>query len=148
MWDGWTLKIKTAGGKEASCGDITGRNIPRIAGRKVTLAWSRVRQVARWLGQGSHRGEWRSQREPSWVWVSRVGGSVILGHVQDFYLPLWEPGASGVFRQVLWSDLCSKYSSHCSVESRCLGQGKKRDPQPGAAVLLSVITAQQGEGQP
>lgn len=38
--------------------------------------------------------------------------------------------------------------SRCCVESRCLGQGKKRDPQPGAAVLLSAITARQGGGQP
>lgn len=71
-----------------------------------------------------------------------------LGHVQDFGLTLREQGASGVFRRCCDLIYALKYGSRCCVESRCLGQGKKRDPQPGAAMLLSVIAVRLGWAQP
>lgn len=132
------------GRQEVSCEDITGGNIPG-GGREVTLAW--CRRVARWVELGSHRES--EGAVAGWVRVNREGGLARPGHVQDFDLPLWGWGASGVFREV--RDLV--YAQNTAPPllcwgSRCLKARGRRRPTAGTAVLNQRLRPGRVGGSP
>ena len=145
MWDGWTSKIKT---RRRQGSEPWGHHREEYSRRRWESDPDLTQgQAGGRVATGESEGLQGDQAECGWT-GGGGGDWETLGHVQDFGPTLWELGASGVFRKCCDLIYALKYGSRCCVESRCLGQGKKRDPQPGAVVLLSAITVRLGCGQP